>query len=347
MEFRYRISKEEYLEALLQQLKRRRTSWLNLILLAVLTVGQMSFAVWNVASGRLTGALAVTVLILSGAICVLQLCYQLCLTQRARHAMERDIASGKIAQDFWSTQILRLMDELLELRCGKLKLSYDCAYFQKEEICGPLLVLTMKKEKTIHQLMVPLAAFGGEKARKEFVQALYTAKRTSILAGFESTLEKPPEDALETLRCTYTRDDFVHDYIQSSRRAYLTAAGWTLSTFARLAGTAFLLYHLFSGSFNSAAYKVFAVLVCILLCYPYLVTFSPLIIPIARKYALSLFAGLDTVRFQLDYTPDSLIFSGDTFYNRIPRTQIKAVCNTEKNRFIYLKDGTSVTIKKE
>lgn len=346
MEFKYRIGKDEYLDALMYQLKHRRASALNLILLAVLTVGQLGFAVWNVASGRLAGTLAVIVLIFSGLICVMQLVYQLSLPTRAKHAMERDIAAGKIAPEFWGTQHLRLKDELLELHCGKQKLSYDCAYFQKAEVCGPLLVLTMHKDNATHQLMVPLAALGGEAGSGEFTAALKAAKRASILSGFDSTVEKPPEATQDTLCCTYTVDSFIHDYISSARRAYLTSAGWTLSTIARLAGTAFMLYHLIHGSFESTAYKIFAVLVCVLLCYPYLVTFSPLIRPIARKYALSLFSGLDTVRFRLDYTPDSLIFSGDTFYNRIARTQVKAVRDTAKNRFIYLKDGSSVTIRK-
>ena len=347
MKLHYSISQEEYLEALTAQLRRRRTSAVNLIVLALLTAGQMAFAIWNVANGRLSGAAATAVLLLSAVICALQLAYQLLLPQRARHVLERDIRAGKISSDFWKPQTLSLENDLLEIRCGKQKLRYDCAYFQKAEQCGPMLVLTMKKEAAVHQLMIPLTALGGPEESESFLETLAAAKRASILAGYEAALEKPPEETNRTLRCTYGQEEFARAFVRSAREAYLTPAGWTPSTLARLAGTAFLLYHLSAGSFHSTAYKIFSVAVCMLLCYPYLISFSPLIYPIARKYTRSLFAGLDTLHLRLDEEDDGLIFSAETFFNRIPRSAVKAVRETETDRFYYLKDGTAITMRKK
>lgn len=344
MELRFSITEEEYLELLELLLKKRRKSPVGIITLLLMTVVQLGFALWSVVTGYISGGLAWAVLAMSVLIAMSQILYQLCIPRRARHRLDKDKAAGRISADFWSRQFLKLKDDALELRCGKSRLSYDCAYFVKAEELGRMLLLEMKKDNTAHQLLIPLSAFSGEEEKQRFLEQLQSSRESSIRAGYAKNKGQRPEAPECSVTFHYDRKSFQNDTIRCARRAYLTRAAWNLSTVAKIAGTAFLLYHVFAGSFASTAFTVFALLVCFLLCYPFIITFTPLIRLIAVKNGRSLFGGLEEMDCAVDLTEDTLYYSGDTFFNAIRLTAVRAVEKSNKWVFVYLRDGTSVTV---
>lgn len=342
MELQFSITEEEYLELLELLLKKRRKSPVGIITLLLMTVVQLGFALWSVVTGYISGGLAWAVLAMSVLIALSQILYQLCIPRRARHRLDK--AAGRISADFWSRQFLKLKDDALELRCGKSRLSYDCAYFVKAEELGRMLLLEMKKDNTAHQLLIPLSAFSGEEEKQRFLEQLHSSRESSIRAGYAKNKGQRPEAPECSVTFHYDRKSFQNDTVRCARRAYLTRAAWNLSTVAKIAGTAFLLYHVFAGSFASTAFTVFALLVCFLLCYPFIITFTPLVRLIAVKNGRSLFGGLEEMDCAVELTEDTLYYSGDTFFNAIRLTAVRAVEKSNKWVFVYLRDGTSVTV---
>lgn len=344
MEYNFKISQEEYLNTLKDILRQRRKSVLNILVFAVMTVGQLSYIVWSIVSNSVSGAYAYILLIIALLIFGIQVFYQASINLRAAHQFKKEKINGRIAKDFWNRQYLTLKNDTLCLSCGKTKLEYDCAYFQRVETLGSMLVLNFRHEKLIHQLMLPRSVFRKHEDEDAFLEAIAQSKINSICGGYKSRADDRPTEPEYSIEFDYEIKSFVRDYVKSARNVYFTRIPWNLTAVAKLVATGYLLFNLFSGNFDSTGFKIFAILVSLILCYQYIIVFSPLIYLMAKKYAVSLFGGLEKLSCALDVKDSVLYFSGITFFNKLPQSSVYAVEKKDTLMFIYIKDGTSITV---
>ncbi len=343
MEYYFKITQEEYLQTLEALLRDRRKSIFNIIIFFVMTVGQLGFVIWHIASSGIDPAMAVVLLVCSLAICALQLFHQLGLRTRAKSQMMRDMNKGNISEEFWKQQHLTLRDDLLSLKCGKSVLKYDCAYFSKAQEVDNMLLLNFRRGKDIHQLMIPLSIFKGE-GSAEFVKALEASKKSSLNAGFQENRVERPENCDFSLEYSYSFKDFCRHQVRAARLAYTSRVGWTLSTIARVAAAVYLVWHIASGSFESNGWVVFSVCVIVLLIYPLIIAFTPLCPLIVKRNITSLFGGLDSIDCSLDVCENKLWYIGDSFDNVIDLSKIVDVVKAKDMTVFYFKDNTAITV---
>lgn len=344
MNFSYTVTKEEYLETLILTLKAKRKTLVNILIFVLMTVVQFSFAVWCAVKYGRDNSLIYVLLVLSLGICVVQLVYQLCLGLRARTRMNRDIRRGNISPEFWSRQHVTLKEQVFRLKCGKNELKYDCAYFSRAQKLGGMLLLSFRKGKTVHQLMLPLTALEQVGGAEAFVNALSEAKRESLEPGAEAQRPARPEDAACSVTFSYDADEFNRAQVKAARYAYANRIGWTFTNIARLVAAAFLIYHFAIGSYDSIAFRVFVVCIIVLLLYPPVVTFTPLCRLLVRRNTAKLFGERTTMEFSLDVADGKLFYAGDSFRNEIPLDQVYSVAAGAEFTVIYLKNNTVITI---
>lgn len=344
MKISYLITKEDYLETLILMLKEKRKTPVNVIIFLMMTVIQLSFAIWcAVKYGRSNNSIYI-LLALSIGICVLQIVYQLGIRLRAKTQMNRDIRKGNISPDFWSKQYISLSDRVFTLKCGKNELKYDCKYFSKAQTVGNILLLSFRKEKTVHQIMIPLAALESAVGTETFLNKLTEAKNDSIHPEADTTSGLRPESASYSVTFVYDINTFCRDQVRAARYAYTDRIGWTFSNIARLIAAAFLIYHIAAGSYESTSFLIFVVIIIALLIYPLIITFTPICRLLVKRNIKTLFGELDVLRCSLDISGDELYYVGDTFRNIIPLSQIYSVVAGARVTVIFLKDNTTITI---
>lgn len=343
MEYYFKITKEEYLQTMEAMLRDKRKRPVNLILFFLMTVCQLGFVIWHIATSGIDPAKAVALLVCSLVICGMQLYFQLGLRTRAKKQMERDMSRGSISEDFWKQQHLVLHDDLLRLKCGKSELRYDCAFFSKAQEMGNMLLLSFTRRKEVHQLMVPLSAFKGE-GSAEFIEALEASKKSSISAGLKENRVQRPEDCEFSVEYSYKLKSFCRDQVRAARLAYAGRVAWNVSTLARLAGSLYIMRLVVSGSFSSVGWAVVAVCVVILLVYPVLLVFTPVCALIIRRNIGALFGGLDTINCSLDIAENKLWHIGDSFDNVIDLSRIIAVVKAKDLTVLYFKGNIAITV---
>lgn len=345
MDFYFKITREEYLDAIKGFLRMRQRSIANLLIFLFMTVGQALLVAWNIVRLSITGGTRAALIAISALICLAQVFYQCSVELRAKSQLRRSMEKGKISEEFWGRQHLSLKDEVLRLHCGKVDLKYDCAYYDGAQLVGGMLVVSFRRGKDVHQLLIPASAFASDERRQEFEAALAAAKRASILAGYAEAAKPRPNAPAYSADFDYTADGFARDYVRAARLAYSTAVPYDLMMITKLAAAAFLVYNIIAGHIAGAMFTAFAVFVIIILLYPVLFTFTPFIRQVAKRNTQSLFGGLASAHCAVDVTDEKLIFSGDTFYNQIP---LASVYGAEKRRdfaAVYLKDNTAVVMK--
>ncbi len=345
MDFFFKITREEYLDAIKGFLRMRQRSIANLLIFLFMTVGQAALVAWNIVRLDITGGTRAALIAISALICLAQVFYQCSVELRARSQLRRSMDKGKISEEFWGRQHLSLKEEVVRLQCGKIDLKYDCAYYGGAQLVGGMLVLSFCRGKDVHQLLIPISAFSSDDGRREFGAALAAAKRASILSGYAETARKRPEKTAYSADFDYTADEFARDYVRAARLAYSTAVPYDIMMTTKLAAAAFLVYNIIAGHIAGAMFTTFTVFVVIILLYPVIFAFTPFICQVAKRNTHSLFGGLTSVHCAVDVTDEKLVFSGDTFYNQIP---LASVCGAEKRRSfaaVYLKDNTSVVMK--
>lgn len=344
MKISYTITKEEYLGTLIQMLREKRKTPVNIIIFLMMTVIQLSFAIWcTVKYGHFNNAIYI-LLALSISMFALQMVYQLCIGLRARTQMNRDIRRGNISPDFWSKQTISLSDGIFELKCGKSKLKYDCAYFSKAQVIGNVLLLSFKREKTVHQIMIPLSAFERASGADAFVKALTEEKNECIRPKADTECGFRPESASYSITFVYDIDTFCRDQVRAARYAYVNRVGWTFSNIARFIAAAFLIYHIAAGSYESTSFLIFVIAIVVVLTYPLLITFTPVCGLLVRKNIKALFGKFSVLKCSLDVSGDKLYYAGDTFNNVIPLSQIYSIHDGAETTVIFLKDNTTITI---
>lgn len=347
MELCFQFTREEYEKTVEALLRQRRNSPLNLAVLLMMTLGQFAFVLSCILRYQMPSGQTALLLLLSLAICAVQLFYRHSLPLRAKTQTERAIQKGQINEDFWKKQDLLLHDDLLKLSCGKTKLSYDCAYYSGSFEAAGTLLLLFSKGRSMHQMMISGSAFSSDGHKQAFLDALQEGKIRSINAGFAANRSPRPENAELSLEYRYSRQAFLKDQLRAVRSAYTSRMGWTFSQIARYAAAVFLLYHLFAGSFQSAGMTAFVLFVQLLLLYPLLISFTPLCNLIVRRSTDTLFAGLEEMAFSLDLSEQKLFFSGASFENTLDLRKLYDVLDQKGCTILYWKDNSAITIPAE
>ena len=343
MKISYIVTKEDYLQTIIYALKERRKTPVNIIIFLMMTVVQLCAAIWAAVkySGQSSAVLWLPVL--SIGICALPVFYQLSVTIRARAQMNRDIRKGNISKDFWNRQYVTLENQIFRLKCGKNELVYDCAYFNGAQSIGGILLLSFKKEKAVHQIMVPLSALESMGGGEGLTKLLTEAKRESLGISSDEGNARPL-DAVYFVSFIYSEKEFYGDQIRAARLAYTNRVGWTFANIAKIIAAAFLIYHIFMGSYGSTGFLVFIIIVIILLIYPIVITFSPLCGLLIRNNIRSLFGALSMQNCALDIAEGKLFYTGETFRNVIPLSYVYSVASGKNLTVIYLKDNSAITI---
>lgn len=344
MEFRYHISEEDYINILEDQFKQRRTGILNIFLFILMTVGQSAYAVWYIITAHPKTKIVVCIAFLSISISIIQIFYQHAIRLRAVQTLKTQKKRKAISEDFWKLQVLTLENDILTLRCGKEKLSYDCAYYIKAETVGDALVLTFKRGKNIQQIILPIRVFQTENEKEEFISKLQVSRQNSILAGMSEINEIVEENYEYSVQYSMTKKQFADALVQCTRKYYVTRAGLSLKNIARIAGTVFLLGNVIMGKINTGPFILFAVLVSFLLMIPYISAFSPIQSAFARQNAENIFRGLDTMDFQLAVFTDRIAWRGDSFLNEIPIEKLIAAEKTNNIAFLFFNNNSSVFV---
>lgn len=345
MDFYFRITREEYLNAIKGFLRTRQRSVANLLIFLFMTVGQAALVAWNIVRLGITGGTRTALIAISALICLTQVFYQCSVELRAKSQLRRSMEKGKISEEFWGRQHLSLKDEVLRLRCGKVDLKYDCAYYDGAQLVGGMLVVSFRRGKDVHQLLIPVTAFATEEQRQQFEAALDDAKRASILSGYAENSHARPAKPVYFADFDYTADEFSRDYVRAARLAYSTAVPYDIMLITKLVAAAFLIYNIIAANITGTMFTLFSVFIIVILLYPVLFTFTPLIRQVSKRNTQSLFGGLTLVHCAVDVTDDKLVFSGDTFYNELP---LASVYGAEKRRdfaAVYLRDNTAVVMK--
>ena len=345
MDFYFRITREEYLNAIKGFLRTRQRSVANLLIFLFMTVGQAALVAWNIVRLGITGGTRTALIAISALICLTQVFYQCSVELRAKSQLRRSMEKGKISEEFWGRQHLSLKDEVLRLRCGKVDLKYDCAYYDGAQLVGGMLVVSFRRGKDVHQLLIPVTAFATEEQRRQFEAALDDAKRASILSGYAENSHARPAKPVYSADFDYTADEFSRDYVRAARLAYSTAVPYDIMLITKLVAAAFLVYNIIAANITGTMFTLFSVFIIVILLYPVLFTFTPLIRQVSKRNTQSLFGGLTLVHCAVDVTDDKLVFSGDTFYNELP---LASVYGAEKRRdfaAVYLRDNTAVVMK--
>lgn len=344
MEFRYQISREDYLNAMISQLRQRRKGFFNLLTFAVMTVGQGGYTLWYALKTRPDPDRTVLICCLSAGIFAIQTFYQCALRLRAEQNIRRYQKKGLLSEDFWKTQILKLDDDILTLRCGNQKLAYDCAYFKKAETVGSFLVLTFQKGRELQQLMIPEGVFKKEGSRQAFLDSLKAAGQASIRSGMRELTEIGTEEGGVSLSYTMSRKTFEEALVRCTRRIYLTREGWPLNTIARVAGAAFLLGNVAAGVIASPSFILYAALISIILLLPFLSAFTPIQTMLSRQNAGNVFAGLEEMAFCLTVLSDRLVWQSESFMNEIPFEKLAAADRDDRFAYLFLNDRSSAFI---
>lgn len=310
-----------------------------------MTIGQAAYVLWYLLSKKPGTETAVFLSLMSAGVFALQVFYQLSVRLQAKQTLKRYRNSGKLPEDFWKTQNLRLGDDILSLKCGRKKLEYDCAYFVKAEVVGRMLVLTFQRGKQIHQLQVPERVFGTPEEEGRFLNAVRDSGQESLRAGLQEKGEVGGDGVKYAVRYSIDQEDYQKAFVRCVRRLYLTSAGLTLKNLARLAGAAFLIGNAIAGTMDSPAFIVFTSLISFILLVPFLTAFTPLESVFARQSADTLYGGLDTLNAALLVFGDRLAWQSERFFNEIPIERLIATEKDSKYAYLYLNDGTSVFVR--
>ena len=339
MKYSFRMTEQEYLDALAYEIRKQRSDPLNLIAALICTVVQLGFVVFCIASGILADMAATATCLASCALFAGMTAYQLAVGARARAKLNACRKAGYLYQDFSSPIRLSVEDGVLRIGGGKNKLSYDCAYLSEYGFVGEILALTFRRESAVHRILVPVSAFGGRDGAASF------AEKLSAL-GVGRGGDGSPEEAapLCVVRYESTEAEFAADYVRCCRAAYRTGYIWTASFVLKLALAALLIWYVANGTLGPMFWDVVACVAAFLLLQRPIAVFSPLMRVTASRYAKNLYGGRSRMTFTISVTKDAFSCFAEGFCNRFPLDRVLFVEKTKTHLFTYLKGGVILSI---
>lgn len=327
MRLSYTVSREEYLSALLYLLRRKnRTPWRRFTAF-MLTAGQFLGVLVFSLSGALPREKAAVLVLLSGLVLVLNLCFYLPTPWRARLLFWRMKRDGQWNPEFEKTHQLTWQEDKLLLQYGKVRQKLAAASItQLVRWRGSLLVMTGEALFCI----IPAAAWGGEDARLQAFQR--EVRERKFRQSKEQIQVKRGEleaQGIAPYRYDYPWETYLRDLKRAHRAAYAGRIGWSLSSVLRVCGALLLVV---------LGWRTPAPLAALVLLYPYIRTFSFLLDrQLTRETeAIRSFAPGRAVEFY--ETESCLVFLGEIHCLEIPREDVLAVHRIGSGVALYLKN---------
>lgn len=331
MNYRFHLTREQYLATLKAELKAQCLDPLHLLVSFLLTVVQFAWIVFLFTHADLTEQVKLILSLASAALFGATLWWNLALNSRAKRKLRAIEKAGYLYQDFTSLIRIKVDDGVLKIYGGKNKLSYDCAYLRGFSFVGEMLALIFSNGQAVHRILIPISTFGG---RSE--AAAFARKLEDIGAYADEELAEDPDCVVEYVS---TEKEFVSDYVRCCRTAYRTPYMLTASFLLKVLLAVFLVWCVCNGTITGTVWQFTACLAAFLLLSRPLLVFSPLIRLSAGQYAKTLFSGAERMTFRVSVDSQYLTIVSDTFCNRFSLERVSVVEKTAHALYVYLRGG--------
>jgi len=271
MKLTYKISEDEYLGLLVVMLRRTERTPGRILAFLMLTVVQMGWMAYTLATAGLSRRDTIILGMLSAVLALINALYRALRRARAKNALSHMKASGQILPDYWKTHTLAVDDGKVLLQFGGVRL---------EAVSGDIgpvveteeLLLLLSGGKVFDA--VPTSAFRSEEEKTNFLEAL-RARRPSAAAA-----EDVPPDAVWTFHYAMGGADFVKNQIRCYRAVYFTQNMLKLFPVAKLLASIYMLYYAFAKA--GSLTRIFLVLFVLFINLAAIVAATPM----AKYYLL-------------------------------------------------------------
>lgn len=320
----YKISEEDYITILEQQLKQKRKNPIQFFIFLLSTVGQMLAVCYLILSTHPSGGMAAGLAALSFALTALSLVNFLRLRPRAKNYFTALRAKGKISEEFWKLHTLKLDGEKLSVRFGSF--SNTCGIMQVRVVDNKVnaYLLYLGQTQSIFDI-VPYSAFGNEKKREEFAETIRQAVFQFNLRDSETIRDAISPDARVLADFIYDEKSFLKDQRNAFRRIFTTKLAWTPVSILLLVIPCFLLYYAIAD--GRAVSIILAAAASLFLNFHYIRIFSPLIDRNIRRDAKELLPYFPDGHFKvyLDRARKKIVIAGSIYCMSFAFSEIKAV----------------------
>lgn len=338
----YKISEDDYITVLEQQLKQKRKSPVSFFLFLLSTAGQTLFIVYMLLTSPPSAAGVVGLLALSVSLTVLSLISFFRVRPRAKNYLATLRARGKISEEFWKLHTLKVEDETISVRFGSFSNSCEITQIRVEDNRVNAYLLYLGSSKSVFDI-VPYSVFGNEKQRLGFADMLRQAALQSHLRSGETVRDSVSPDARVLTEFTYDKHSYLKDQKSAFRRMFTTKLAWTPLTVLFLAVSCFFLAYAVSSG------RIFSILLAaaaaVLLNFHYIRIFSPLIDRRIRRDARELLPYFPDgrIRVLLDKAKRQIVAAGSIYCIAFPFSDIQAVRRIPGGMAFYLNQNLIFT----
>ena len=337
MKLKYNVSRDNYIEMLEMQLKRRGKRPLSILITLLCTVGQMGLLVYMIATGQITGKNVYILAAMSVVITILNIIYRLTTHRRAVVTLQRFELQNKLSPDFWKEHDFRLDSDSLTIRFGSLRSVYDLSEINGyEELPSSFLLYCRGTVADI----IPYSALPGGK--EEFLEALRVAQHEKVVDDAQQLRDDVPEVYKYHFHYAYTLESYVSQQQEAYRRLYTTKLILKVSNFIRLGITLYALgFAYMQPTPLVIAVCAAAVLVCNL---QHIITFTPLSKITIKNGISDALAHNPDPQTDTYITPDNIIIRGSIHSLDIPICDVKAMRRIKGGVALYLPNNVILTI---
>jgi hypothetical protein len=339
----YKVSEEDYITVLEQQLKQKQKRPITLFLFLFCTAGQTLFVIYMLLSSTPSAAGIASLLVLSVSLTGLSLLNFFRIRPRAKKYFSMLRSKGRISEEFWKLHTLKLEDKTISIRFGSYSNSCEITQIRVIDNKTNAYLLYLGKSQSVFDI-VPYSAFRSEPQRAGFADRLRQAALRFSLRGSETIRDSISPDARVLAEFSYDEASYLKDQQSAFRRMFTTKLAWTPLTVLLLAvACSFLAYAISSGRVLTI---LMAVAVAVLLNFHYVRIFSPLIGRRIRRDARELLPYFPDgkIKVYLDKTNGKIVAAGSVYCIAFPFPDIKAVRRIPGGAAFYLNQNLVFTI---
>ena len=336
MKLRYKVTRENYIEMLENQIRRRGRRPLSIFITILGTIVQFGLYLYLVATARISGTSVLIIGAMSIFVAAATVSIRLLTHRRAVVALERFEMQGKLSPEFWKEHVLTIGPKLVTVRSGSLKYEYDLSDLNGyDELPSSLLLYCSGTVADI----VPLSAIPD---KAEFIKAVADAQHEKVVEEADDLRDDVPLVYKYHFHYAYTLEQYVSQQQEGYRKMYTTKLIFTMSNVVRLGISLYALgYMFFSPSPLSIAVCLAAIIVFNL---QHIITFTP-ISSMTIKHGISdVLAHKPDPNTDTYITADNIIIRGSMHSLDIPICDIKAMRRIKGGVALYLPKGVVLTI---
>lgn len=339
----YKISEEDYITVLEQQMKQKRKNPIQLAITFISTIGQTLAVLYMILASRIAGMNALFLAVLSIALTVLSVVNFRNVHPRAKNYLELLRSKGKISEEFWKLHTLKVDDEKLSVHFGSYANSCEITQIRLVDNHVNAYLLYLGQTQSIFDI-VPYSAFGDEKQRTGFSQTILRAAFQSALRDSEEIRDSISPEARVLAEFTYDEASYLKDQRDAFRRMFSTKLAWTPLSIVLLVIPCISLFYAFSD--GRIVLILLAVAATLLLNFHYVRIFSPLIDRKIKRGYQELLPYFPDGRYKalLDKAQKQIVLAGSIFCMAFPFSEIKAVRKIPGGAALYLNQNLVFTL---